>query len=141
MLISEILRTKGGNVVCVSAGTRIAEATALLHKHRIGAVLVTDGGSVVGVLSERDIVLGLHTTGAAILDHDVRHCMSAPVVTIAPGDRMDHALEVMTTRRFRHLPVFEGSKLVGVISIGDLVKHKLEEAEREAAELKSYIAA
>ena len=100
-----------------------------------------EGEDIVGVLSERDIVRGLHAKGAAVLDHSVRGCMTTPVVTVTPCDRVDYALEIMTEHRSRHLPVLEDGRLVGVVSIGDLVKHKIEEAEREAAELKTYIAA
>ncbi len=141
MLISEILTDKGRDVVHVGADASIAEATALLHRHRIGAVLVMDGDAIAGVLSERDIVRGLHANGASVLDHNVRGCMTTPVVTVRPGDRIDDALEIMTERRFRHLPVLDQGRLVGVVSIGDLVKHKIEAAERETADLKSYIAA
>jgi CBS domain-containing protein len=141
MLISEILHSKIGQVVCVSVDASMAEATGLLHKHRIGAVLVMDGDAIAGVLSERDIVRGLHAKGAAVLDHPVRGCMTTPVATVSPRDRVDTALEIMTALRFRHLPVLDDGRLVGVVSIGDLVKHKIEETEREAAELKTYISA
>ncbi len=141
MWISEILRGKGAAVVCVDSHAPMREAVALLHAHRIGAVLATQDGEIVGVLSERDIVRGLHALGAAVLDGPVHGCMSAPVVTVDPRDTIDAALALMTERRFRHLPVLDNGRLLGVVSIGDLVKHRIEEAEREAAALKDYIAA
>ncbi len=141
MWIRDIVRDKGGEVVCVDAGVAVRDAVALLHAHRIGAVLATEAGQIAGVLSERDIVRGLHTVGARVLDEPVHGCMSAPVVTVGLGDTIDSALALMTERRFRHLPVIDGGKLVGVVSIGDLVKHRIEEADREAASLKDYIAA
>ena len=141
MRISDILRGKGVDVVHVPADASIAFATGLLHRHRIGAVLVMDGDTIAGVLSERDIVRGLAARGAGLLDHPVSGCMSAPVVTVELDSTVDAALELMTQRRFRHLPVMHSGRLAGVVSIGDLVKHKIEETEREAAELKNYIAA
>ena len=141
MWISDILRHKSGAVVCVDANASVREAVALLHTHRIGAVLATQAGAIAGVLSERDIVRGLHAKGAAILDGPVHRCMSAPVVTVEIGDTVDAALALMTERRFRHLPVMEEGRLAGVVSIGDLVKHRIDAAEREAAALKDYIAA
>lgn len=128
-------------VVTVGADAHVHQALALLHRHRIGAVLVMDGDEIAGVLSERDIVRGLHAVGAGVVDHSVTRCMTAPVVTVTPADSVDQALALMTERRFRHLPVVDGGKLVGLVSIGDLVKHRIEAAEREAAELKGYIAA
>ncbi len=141
MLISQILHTKGADVVCVAGDASIAHAVELLHRHRIGAVLVEESGQVVGVLSERDVVRALHSVGAGVLARTVRDCMSAPVLTVDSDDRVDAALAIMTERRFRHLPVLHGGALAGVVSIGDLVKARIDEAEREAAELKDYIAA
>jgi len=140
MAVSAIIEGRGP-VVTVGAGAHVHEALALLHAHRIGAVLVMDGDEIAGVLSERDIVRGLHATGAGVVDEPVTRCMTAPVVTVTPADSVDHALALMTERRFRHLPVVDGGRLVGLVSIGDLVKHRIEAVEREAAELKGYIAA
>lgn len=130
-----------GEVVSVKPDATVSEAVALLHERRIGAVLVMDGERIAGVLSERDIVRGLRELGADVLDRAVASCMTAPVVTVGPRDSIGHALEVMTNRRFRHLPVVDGGRLVGLVSIGDLVKRRIEEAEGEAALLKDYIAA
>ncbi len=139
MRINAIIAGRGA-VVTVGVGAHVRDALALLHTRRIGAVLVMDNDEIAGVLSERDIVRGLHTVGASVVDEPVTRCMTAPVVTVTPADSLDHALALMTERRFRHLPVVDGGLLVGLVSIGDLVKHRIEAVEREAAELKGYIA-
>jgi CBS domain-containing protein len=123
-------------------GESIATAIALLHARRIGAVLVRDErGAVQGVLSERDVVRGLSDHGAALLDQPVASLMTREVKTCAPDDSIDHIMAVMTERRVRHLPVMDDDRLVGVISIGDVVKHRLAEIESEAQDLRAYIAA
>lgn len=141
MTIAAILSEKGPAVVTLQADAHVADAVALLHEHRIGAVIVVDGEAVAGVLSERDIVRGLHTLGARVLDQPVTACMSAEVVTIAPSSTTDDALAIMTERRFRHLPVVDRGRLAGLVSIGDLVKRRIDEATRETMLLKDYIAA
>jgi CBS domain-containing protein len=94
---------------------------------------------VLGVVSERDVVRGLAVNGASVLDQTADQIMSAPVVTCAPGDTVQEAMEQMTAGRFRHLPVMDGGRLLGIVSIGDLVKRRIEDAEHEAEELKQYI--
>lgn len=141
MSVASILKSKGGNVVTVSGDTAVREIVALLHKHRIGAVLVTDAGKPVGVVSERDVVKCLHARGAGILDAAADAIMSSPVVTVALGDSVQDAMATMTDYRIRHLPVVEDGRLIGIVSIGDLVKARIDEAEHEAAQLKSYITA
>lgn len=140
MRIGAIIEGRGA-VVTVRANAYVRDALALLHTRRIGAVLVMQDDDIVGVLSERDIVRGLHTEGAGVVDELVTRCMTAPVVTVTLDDSVDQALALMTERRFRHLPVVDAGCLVGLVSIGDLVKHRIEAAEREAAELKGYISA
>lgn len=126
-------------VVSVAATTRIRDIVGLLYQHRIGAVLVVDGDSILGIVSERDIVAGLHLHGPAVLDTAAGIVMSAPVVTAAPAESVAAAMGVMTNRRIRHLPIVEDGELLGLVSIGDLVKRRIEDAEREASSLKDYI--
>ena len=141
MTIASILKGKGGDVARVAPEATIAEALATLHARRIGAVLVMDGEAVVGILSERDIVRGLHAVGAGIVDHPVSGCMTAPVITVGPGDSLLSALGLMTDRRIRHLPVVDGGRLAGIVSIGDIVKRRLEILEAETHDMKAYISA
>lgn len=140
MTIGDIVRSKGGAVVTVPLDSDVAAAVALLHGHRIGAVVVMEGTRIAGVLSERDIVRGLHELGEEVLERAVSTCMSAPVVTVGLCDGIEAALAVMTERRFRHLPVVHDGALVAVVSIGDLVKARIDEARAEAAAMKEYIA-
>lgn len=141
MTIASILRTKGTDVVSVRADVTVQDVVELLHRHRIGAVLVLDGDSVVGVVSERDIIRCLHEKGAGILDATARDIMTAPVVAVAPNDSVDQAMALITERRVRHLPVLHDGRLIGLVSIGDLVKRRIEMAEFEAGALKQYITA
>ena len=127
-------------LVSVARTTPVSEIAALLHHHRIGAVLVVEGGNIFGLVSERDICAGLHTHGCDILTVTAGEIMSSPVVTASPGDSVVAAMEVMTDRRFRHLPVVEGGRILGLVSIGDLVKRRIEDAEAEATAMKEYIA-
>lgn len=127
-------------LISVSQATPISEIAALLHDNRIGAVLVVENGAILGLVSERDICAGLHTHGAGILTALARDIMSAPVVTTPPTTTVADAMKIMTNRRFRHLPVTDGTRILGLVSIGDLVKRRIEEAEAEAEALKHYIA-
>jgi CBS domain-containing protein len=126
-------------LVSVSRDTLVSTITALLHQHRIGAVLVLADDAIAGLVSERDICAGLHTHGAAILDATAADIMSAPVVTAGPTTTVAEAMAIMTDRRFRHLPVVESGRILGLVSIGDLVKRRIEQAEAEAAAMKDYI--
>lgn len=139
MTIAAILKSKGGEIIAISRTTTVAEAVALLAERRIGAVPVMDGGSVAGIFSERDVIHGLHTHGAAALAHTVDQAMTAPAVTVSPGDPVIGALSLMTRRRIRHLPVVEGEKVVGFVSIGDLVKYRTDRIEADAAAMRDYI--
>ena len=140
MLIAAILREKGGEVAFVAPDIGVSDIVQLLTSRRIGAVLVLDGDSVVGVVSERDIVRALAARGAESLELLARDVMTSPVITIAPGESVSGAMLLMTDRRIRHLPVIDSGRLVGLVSIGDLVKRRIDEAEREAGALKDYIA-
>ncbi|MFN3288706.1 MAG: CBS domain-containing protein, partial [Sphingomonadaceae bacterium] len=127
MTIATILMEKGHAVVTIEATARLADAVGLLDAKGIGALLVMEGQQVAGVLSERDVVRALARGGAESLGQPVSALMSAPVVTVAPTDSVESAMALMTERRFRHLPVVEGGALVGIVSIGDLVKCRIDE--------------
>jgi CBS domain-containing protein len=139
MTVASILNAKGRNVVSVAPDATVRDVLAELYGHRIGAVLVMRENRVVGLLSERDVVRALHATGTGVLDDPVSSIMVSPVITIAPDWSVAASMELMTARRIRHLPVLVDDELVGMVSIGDLVKFRIEEAEREAQELKDYI--
>lgn len=139
MTIAAILGTKGPEVVSVDPDQSVAQVVALLAERRIGAVPVMRGGEVLGVFSERDLVALLQDGGAAGLERPVREVMTAPAVTVAPSDAVIAALSLMTHRRVRHLPVVEGDRVIGLVSIGDLVKYRIDRIEAEAAAMRDYI--
>jgi CBS domain-containing protein len=139
MTIAAILQSKGSEVLTVTGATPVREAVALLASHKIGAVPVVEGGRVVGIMSERDVIYCLKSDGAAMLDWTVDRIMTAPAITVTPGSEIMSALSLMTRRRIRHLPVVEGEVLIGLVSIGDLVKHRMDKIEAEAAAMLSYI--
>ena len=141
MTVSGILGHKGHRVVTVPSDLSVAAAAATLAREGIGAVAVRDGdGPVLGILSERDIVRSIAGHGAAALDLKVRDLMTREVLFCAPGDSIDEVMALMTERRIRHLPVQQEGRLVGIVSIGDVVKHRIEQTEREAQALRQYIA-
>ena len=141
MTIAAILAAKGSEVVMVSDTMVIKDVIALLHTRSIGAVLVTDEATdVVGVLSERDIIHGLATVGPSLLEQSAKSIMTSPVATCRPNDSVPDVMGLITERRIRHVPVVEEGRLLGIVSIGDLVKHRIEAVEQEAEALKSYIA-
>ena len=140
MTIAAILERKGADVVSVTSDARVGEVVAMLAERRIGAVPVVDGGTVVGIFSERDIIYGLADQGSSALERRVGEVMTAPAVTVAPDYSILAALALMTRRRIRHLPVVEAGALVGFISIGDLVKMRIDRIEAEAEAMRGYIA-
>ena len=140
MTIRAIIGSKGGEVVSVASDARVSDAVALLAERRIGAVPVIDGGRVVGIFSERDVVYGIAKNGAAALDARIGDVMTAPAMTVEPDSAVMAGLSMMTRRRVRHLPVVEGNAIVGFVSIGDLVKYRIEKIEAEAAAMRDYIA-
>jgi CBS domain-containing protein len=141
MLIGQILAGKGQEVVSTRPDATIAEVAGLLKARRIGAVVVTDAaGDLCGIISERDLARGLADHGAKLLDMRVSQLMTAEVVTCSPDDGIGQLMHTMTERRFRHLPVVEDGKMIGIISIGDVVKHRLQELETETHLLHDYIA-
>lgn len=137
-MIGSILDSKRP-LISVGRDTSVHHILALLHDHRIGAVLVMDAGRIAGLVSERDIVRCLHSHGKAILDESAADIMTSPVFTTSPHTSVSDALAIMTDRRFRHLPVVDGNQVLGLVSIGDLVKRRIEDAEAEAESLKHYI--
>ncbi len=141
MLVSQILRTKGDSVFTTGPDERLAAAAELLHARYVGALVVMDAERVVGILSERDVVRALAEDGSGAMDRPVSDYMTANVLFAEPGDTVDGLLARMTDRRIRHLPVCKAERLVGIVSIGDLVKSKISEVEAEADGLKAYIAA
>lgn len=127
-------------LVTVGRDTLVSQIVALLYQHRIGAVLVMDGDAIAGLVSERDVCRCMHTHGNGVHDARAAEIMSAPVVTASASMSVCDAMAIMTDRRFRHLPVLEDERLLGLVSIGDLVKRRIEDAEAEAESLKHYIA-
>ncbi len=140
MKAKHILQSKGAEVFAVSPDDTIAAAVSVLNDKNIGAVVVRDNrGEAVGILSERDVVRRLKTQGADVLASPVSACMTANVVSCQLADTIDELMSKMTKRRIRHVPVVEKGALVGLVSIGDVVKHKIEITEQEAAALRDYI--
>lgn len=141
MFVSDILKYKGGSIVSVSPDEPIDTAIREMVTHRIGAVLVVDHhGQIAGILSERDLVRALHRQGRALFDKKVQDLMTTPVITCSPSDPVAAIEGMMTANRFRHVPVVDQGKLVGIISIGDVVKNRIEEAQSEVEALRRYIA-
>ena len=140
MRISDVLRIKGGQVVTVTPDTKVEGLLALLAEHKIGAAVVSsDGTSVAGIVSERDIVRALAARGAAVLAEQVSAIATADVRTVAPDAALEDVERLMTNGRFRHTPVVVDSALRGIVSIGDVVKGRMDELETERATLTDYI--
>lgn len=141
MFVSDILKFKGDKIFSVGPDDSVDVPIRELSEHRIGAVLVVDPqGQTVGILSERDLVRALQKFGRALFDRKVRDLMTAPVITCTPSDPVAAIEGMMTANRFRHVPVVDGGKLVGIVSIGDVVKTRIEEAQSEVDALRRYIA-
>jgi len=142
MLVSHILNEKGCDVLAIPAEVTLAEAAHVLTRHRIGALVVlADDGVLSGIISERDIVRAIAEQGAAALALDVASCMTRDVATCEQTDTIEEIMETMTRCRFRHMPVVEDDSIIGIVSIGDVVKSRIAETMREAQALKEYIAA
>ena len=139
MTISAILSTKGSDVATVPAGTKVRDAVLLLAEKRIGAVPVIDNGAISGIFSERDLVRCISDHGGEVLEWTIDRVMSSPVETVESSTPILAALATMTKRRMRHLPVVESGEIRGIVSIGDLVKHRIERIEAEADALRTYI--
>ena len=141
MSVAAILSSKGRDVVTAAPQTSVLEIAKILTDKKIGAVVIVESdGKVCGIASERDIVRHVAKTSDGVLDKPISVCMTHDVVKCAEDDTIDAVMEKMTSRRFRHMPVITDGKLSGIVSIGDVVKRKIEQAERDAEELKRYIA-
>lgn len=142
MLVKHILQEKGRDVVSVAAHTTISEVARILAARRIGAVLVHDGAdSLVGILSERDIVAAIAARSVNALADSVANHMTRRVTTCHDTDTVEDLMELMTRKRFRHVPVMNGERIAGIVSIGDIVKTRIAETVHEAEALRTYIAA
>jgi len=140
MDIARLIASRDPNeIVTCPAGTTVRQAVDLLAERRIGAMPVMQGGKVAGIFSERDVVYGLAEEGALYLDRQVGEVMTSPPVTIVPETSFIDALELMTRRRIRHLPVMRGAAMAGFISIGDIVKARIDEISAEAEHMRQYI--
>lgn len=139
MTIATILSGKGAEVTTITAEHTVGDAVKLLAERRIGAVPVLKDGAVAGIFSERDVIHCLAEHGSAALDRSVGDAMTAPAITVGREEAVLGALTLMTQRRIRHLPVVEGQALVGLVSIGDLVKYRIDRIEADAEAMRSYI--
>jgi CBS domain-containing protein len=139
MTIAAILSGKGDKVVSVDCDTPVREAVRLLAENKIGALPVTRSDKVAGIMSERDIVYCLAREGEAVLDLKVEQVMTAPAITVTPDVQVLSALSMMSKRRIRHLPVVDGKRLIGIVSIGDLVAYRITRIEEEAEAMRAYI--
>jgi len=140
MTVQTILSQKGSEVVSIAPTAKVADAIKMLCERKIGALVVTGaGGRITGIVSERDIVRTFGAHGAAALDMPLTDVMTRKVVTCEPNDKMSEIMELMTTGKFRHLPVLQDDRLVGIVSIGDVVKMRLAQLEHEQDALRDYI--
>jgi CBS domain-containing protein len=139
MNIANVLRSKGSAVETIAAAARVMDAVEVLGAKRIGALPVVDGGEIVGIVSERDVIYCLRDHGSEVLDWPVSRVMSSPAITADSAMDVLAGLALMTQKRIRHLPVVEGGEIRGIVSIGDLVKHRMERIEAEAEAMREYI--
>jgi CBS domain-containing protein len=139
MTIASVLRGKGSNVETVTADSTVFDAVRRLGEKRIGALPVLEEGRIAGIISERDVVYRLRDHGPEMLDWPVSRVMSSPAITASPDTDVLAALALMTQRRIRHLPVVDAGQIQGIVSIGDLVKYRMERIEAEADAMRAYI--
>lgn len=139
MTIAIILQGREGAVFTASPDDLVETVVAQLAEHRIGALPVVQNGEVLGIFSERDVIYGLASHGAALMGKRVGDVMTAPAITVTADTPVLSALSLMTRRRIRHLPVAEGTQIAGFVSIGDLVKYRIEKIEAEASAMRDYI--
>lgn len=138
--VSQILERKGGRVVTIAEDQPVLEAVRLMAEHHIGAVLVLRGGELAGIASERDYARKVVLQGRSSSDTSVGTIMSSPVVCVGPSESVNDCMAIMTERHIRHLPVLEGGRILGIVSIGDLVKEVIEDQKQEISYLQQYIA-
>ena len=139
MTVAAVLRDKGSAIETVAADTTLFDAVRRLGEKRIGALPVVESGRIAGIISERDVIYCLREHGPDVLGWAVSRIMSSPAITVDSGTDVLAALALMTKRRIRHLPVVDGSEIRGIVSIGDLVKHRMERIEAEAEAMREYI--
>lgn len=139
MTIATVLRGKGSNIETITGDARLFDAVQRLGEKRIGALPVVEDGRIVGIISERDVIYCLRDHGAEVLDWPVGQVMTSPAITVSSDTDVLAALALITQRRIRHLPVVDGGEIRGLVSIGDLVKHRMERIEAEADAMRSYI--
>ena len=139
MTIAAILGNKGSEVISITAHHSVGEAVAVLATRRVGAVPVMDDTSVIGIFSERDVIHAIAEHGGAAMARKVGDTMTAPAISVGPNEPVIGALSLMTRRRIRHLPVVENGALIGFVSIGDLVKYRIDRIEADAEAMRSYI--
>src|SRR5215210_6311274 len=139
MTIAAVLRGKGSEVETITGDSRVSDAVGKLGEKRIGALPVVEEGRIVGIISERDVIYCLRDHGAEVLGWPVSRLMTSPAITASPDTEVLSALALMTQRRIRHLPVVEDEQIRGIVSIGDLVKHRMERIEAEAEAMRTYI--
>jgi CBS domain-containing protein len=139
MLVADVLRAKGPDVATVTKDTVVAGVLAVMAEQRVGAVVVVDDEAVVGMVWERDVVRYLHERGAALIESPISEIMNTDVVSCVLSDQVDDIMRTMTERRIRHLPVVIDGELRGIVSLGDLVKARIDELEADRAHLQSYI--
>ncbi|HHB83766.1 MAG TPA: CBS domain-containing protein [Devosia sp.] len=139
MTVSAILKNKDATTITLPSDATLAQACKTLARHRIGTVLIVDEGKLAGIVSERDIVRIMAASGGAALNDTVASCMTKNIVTCTTADTVALVMERMTNGRFRHIPIVENDQLVGIVSIGDVVKFRIAEVEREAQEIRDYI--
>jgi CBS domain-containing protein len=141
MRVADVLRTKGSEVATVPPKVSVTGLLEDLARHNVGALVVVDeAGAVIGIVSERDVVRRLNERGAELLTAPIEQIMTSPVVTSDPNEAVDRLAEIMTERRIRHMPVVEDGRLVGIVSIGDVVKSRIQQLESDREQLESYIA-
>ncbi|XVV05668.1 CBS domain-containing protein [Actinosynnema sp. CA-248983] len=139
MRIADVLRTKGSAVATVGTRASVAELVAALAEHNVGAMVVVGPDGIAGIVSERDVVRRLHDRGAALLEAPVEEIMTAEVFTCSPKDSVESLSVLMTERRIRHVPVVADGRLVGIVSIGDVVKSRISQLEEDQDQLTAYI--
>ncbi|MDQ1739382.1 MAG: hypothetical protein QOE53_1034 [Pseudonocardiales bacterium] len=139
MLIADILRRKGSDVVTIASDARVSQMVAILAEHKIGALVVVDDGRTVGIVSERDVVRRLHRVGPGVLELSVSELMTTDVISCEPTDSVDQIGAAMTEKRIRHMPVLAKGELAGIVTIGDVVAARIADLEQTRGQLESYI--
>ena len=137
--VRQLLQVKGSQIYAIAPDARVFEALTLMAEREVGALVVTDGGRLAGIISERDYARKVILHGKSSHEMQVRDIMTAKVIAVHPGQTVEECMALMTGKRIRHLPVIEGDRLIGVVSIGDLVKEVIAEQEQTIKQLESYI--